>query len=460
MTLRPDLRSMAVRVFAVLAVGMSVAAAVGFLISDHERRQLVRTRYQDQIANRVLDVVLRIGKAGSDGGDLPAGVVDIPPLSDHDSDRQVTAALNARLAGTAFRSLDVFRPLPGDCAAPPLRPPLPPLPGQGRQLAPPRPPRLAPGTPEPADCRLVSVTQDEAPARSFMIPTPPPPADGAEPVGLILFYVLIGAALILAFVVATLTTAPIRDLARAAARLGENLDQPPLALKGPSEVRQAAAAFNGMQARIRRTLEDRTFMLAAITHDLQTPLTRQRLRIERLSDPVQREQMLDDYRIMRDLIRDGLEIARGGMTPPALQPLDIASLLESLCEDAVAAGQDVVLVGSTDATVLADPASLQRCLLNLVENAVKYGERARLSARRVDDAVEISVVDDGPGIEAGRLQDAVQPFVRLEKETMTLGTGLGLAIARLLAERNGSPLVLATAPGGGLSASIRLALAP
>ena len=231
---------------------------------------------------------------------------------------------------------------------------------------------------------------------------------------------------------------------------------PPRALP---EVRQAAEAFNLMQARIRKTVTERTFMLAAITHDLQTPLTRQRLRIERLTDPVLRDQMLDDYRAMRDLIRDGLDIARGGTNPVLLRPLDLASMLESLCEDAIVAGQAVVLEASLDATVLADPVSLQRCLVNLVENAVKYGQRARVSAVATGDRIEVRVNDDGPGIDIAKLGNAVQPFVRLEQDGMVLGTGLGLAIARLLAERNGSDLTLTNLAGGGLCASIRLALA-
>lgn len=289
---------------------------------------------------------------------------------------------------------------------------------------------------------------------------PPPPRSPPALLGPWSLAVLAVAAAALAYVVARLATAPVRRLAAAAEALGGDLDRPPLAVEGPTEVRQGARAFNRMQAQLKRREAERTHMLAAITHDLQTPLTRLRLRMEAVDDPALRAALLADGAAMLDLIRAGLDLARaaaGGGGPP--ERLDLDSLLDSLCEDAVAAGAEVSVVERCGAVVRTRPEALRRCVGNLLENALKHAGAAELACRRRGAAVEVEVRDRGPGVPPERLAEVLEPFVRLEtsRSRETGGVGLGLTIARLMAGQAEGELSLANRPGGGLSAVVRLA---
>jgi signal transduction histidine kinase len=262
----------------------------------------------------------------------------------------------------------------------------------------------------------------------------------------------------LAYGVARVATAPLRRLSKAAVDLGRDLNRPPLAVEGPSEVRSAAEAFNIMQVRLKRDLAERTHMLAAITHDLQTPMTRLRLRLEKVPDEALREQLLADQEAMLTMIREGLDLARASGEVEPLQELDIDSLLHSLCEDACDAGADVAITARCDCSVPTRPQALRRCVSNLLDNALKYAGAAELSAVRLGEAIQIRVVDHGPGIPPDRIEAMMEPFVRMEssRSRETGGVGLGLTIARILAERAGGTLELKNRPSGGLEALVRL----
>lgn len=270
-----------------------------------------------------------------------------------------------------------------------------------------------------------------------------------------LFLILIA---ILAYLVARMATRPIRSLAHAATALGRNIDQPPLPETGPTEIRLAAHAFNAMQARIRRQIQHRTHMLAAVTHDLQTPLTRLRLRLEKVAEPELRQKLVDDLAVMQGMVREGLDLARSMDSSEKLQALDIDSLLDSVCADAADAGQDVVLEGSTRAFVTAQPGALRRCLTNLVDNACKYGQLARVSMALEPQGVVIHIRDRGPGIPDAELDAVFEPFYRLEasRSRDTGGTGLGLTIALNIAENNHGQLKLRNHPEGGLEVTLVL----
>jgi signal transduction histidine kinase len=265
---------------------------------------------------------------------------------------------------------------------------------------------------------------------------------------------------LLAYMVARMTTRPLGGLAQAATALGRDINRPPLAENGPSEVRHAAAAFNAMQARIRSYVEERTEMLAAIAHDLQTPLTRLRLRLEKVEDEDLRSRLVADLGAMQGMIREGLDLAMSLDTGGTMQRVDLDSLLSSACADAVDAGQDVTLSGRTGASIGALPLALQRCLANLIDNAVKYGRYARVAATREGNYAVIRVTDGGPGIPEAQMEKVFDPFFRIEasRSRETGGTGLGLTIARNIAHRHGGTLVLRNVPGGGLECTLTLPL--
>ena len=263
---------------------------------------------------------------------------------------------------------------------------------------------------------------------------------------------------LLAYVVTRMSTRPLQRLAHAATELGNNIGRPPLVEKGPIEVREAASAFNLMQGQLQNFIQERTQMLAAITHDLQTPLTRLRLRLEKVQDEDLRTKLTGDLSSMQDMIRDGLDLAKSMDSAEAVQRIDFDSLLNSLCDDAVEAGQDVTLGGETHASITAQPNGIRRCLTNLMDNAVKYGGYARVSASLGGNRVIVRIRDGGPGIPEGEQKAVFTPFFRLEssRSRETGGTGIGLTIARNIAVKHGGAVYLRNHPQGGLEATLEL----
>jgi signal transduction histidine kinase len=263
---------------------------------------------------------------------------------------------------------------------------------------------------------------------------------------------------LLAYLVARMTTRPLARLAQAAADLGNDINHPPLALAGASEIQQASAAFNAMQARVRKHIAQRTQMLAAITHDLQTPLTRLRLRLEKVADRELQERLIGDLSAMQAMVREGLELARSMDSSEAMQTLDLDSLLDSVCADAADAGQDVTLVGQAGVALLGRPMGLRRCLVNLIDNAVKYGQQASVTVERTAGGALIRIRDAGPGIAAAELARVFEPFYRVEtsRSRDSGGTGLGLTIARNIAEQHHGAIALKNHADGGLEATLLL----
>ncbi len=262
----------------------------------------------------------------------------------------------------------------------------------------------------------------------------------------------------LAYVVARLTTRPLGRLAQAARDIGNDINHPPLPIAGASEIKQASAAFNAMQARIRQYISQRTQMLAAITHDLQTPLTRLRLRLEKVDDVDLRERLIGDLSAMQEMVREGLDLARSTDTNETMQPLDVDSLLDSVCSDADDAGQKVTVSGRAGMTVMGRPMALRRALVNLIDNAIKYGQQAEVVVERPPGAVRVRIRDNGPGIAEDELARVLEPFYRIEssRSRSSGGTGLGLTIARNIAEQHGGSLTLANRPQGGLEVTLVL----
>ncbi|WP_246860710.1 ATP-binding protein [Noviherbaspirillum sp. UKPF54] len=309
-----------------------------------------------------------------------------------------------------------------------------------------------------AACEALLVTLQDGSRIRLSVAPPRPPSFAPPPDFLdygILFVLSVSA---LAAIIARMTMRPLKQLAQAATELGNNIDRPALPERGATEIRQAAAAFNAMQARIRHHIRQRAHILAAITHDLQTPLTRLRLRLEKVDDAELRAKLISDLSAMQSMVREGLDLARSMDLAEAMQPLDLDSLIDSVCADAADAGQHVTASGATSVSLLARPTALRRCLTNLIDNAVKYGHSAQVSAAREDGMAVICIRDDGPGIPEAELEKVFDPFYRLESSRSrdTGGTGLGMTIARNIVEQHGGTIHLRNRREGGLEVTVRL----
>ncbi|WP_233259647.1 ATP-binding protein [Ramlibacter sp. WS9] len=254
-------------------------------------------------------------------------------------------------------------------------------------------------------------------------------------------------------------TRPLAQLADAADAIGPAAVGTALAETGPREVARAATAFNAMQGRIQAHLAERTQILAAISHDLQTPLTRLRLRSELIDDAVLQGKLLADLDAMQALVREGIAYARSAHSgSEATRSVDLHALLDSLVCDYTDAGQPVTLEGGEGLLLDTRPQALRRLVTNLVDNALKFAGNAQLTAGRGEHGIFIVVRDDGPGIAPEELQAVMQPFYRVEnsRSRETGGTGLGLAIAQQLAQALGGQLALRNREEGGLEARLTL----
>jgi signal transduction histidine kinase len=258
-------------------------------------------------------------------------------------------------------------------------------------------------------------------------------------------------------------TRPLASLADAASGLAHNLDQPPLPETGPTEVVRAAQAFNAMQRELKRMLETRSQALAGVSHDLRLPITRLRLRLERVSDPELKARIEADLAEMDAMISNTMEFRRAGNAAEPVMPVNLNALLEAVVEDMEVLGARIRLHGEALRPLHTRPQALQRCLLNLLDNARRYG--ANDIDLSLDDRlheIEIRVEDRGSGIPPDERERVFDPYVRLEtsRARHTGGTGLGLTIARAIARFHGGDVSLKSRDGGGLSVVLRLPRPP
>lgn len=270
--------------------------------------------------------------------------------------------------------------------------------------------------------------------------------------------VLFVAILVLSLFAVHWVTRPLNLLAQAADELGKNIHSPPLCEKGSMEMRRAARAFNTMQARLLEYLASRARIHAAMSHDLKTPITRLTLRAEMLEDPDLKAKFIKDLEEMDSMVTISLDLMRGMSNGEAVQTVDITALLESIQEDQLETGNEVEIRKVGSIRYSGKPQALKRAIVNLVENAIKYGKKASISAEEVEDGLVISVTDEGPGIPEDKLSLVTEPFYRLEssRSRETGGSGLGLAIAKAIAEIHGGTLRLSNRPEGGLEVAIHL----
>jgi signal transduction histidine kinase len=444
MNLQRYFASMTGRLFVFLLIGVIGSASVALGIADARRRADLQRIRLERLVDRVQDF-LAFANSASETLRLKllsGGVPGLYPASGAERIVSVDTELMQRLTNRIGGSVRAERVVSSTCFSKPM------VPSSYNQLS----------------CWAVSVQlADGTPLRLILIS--PQTQDwhlpGLDPVFLSILALGVG---ILTFIAARTAAAPLGDLSRAASTLGGDLDSVPLPERGPYEVRDAIRAFNTMHARLRAHVVERTQILASITHDLQTPLTRLRLRLEKVEDIALRSRLVDDLGGMQLLIREGLEFSRGSQIDEPFAPIALDSLLESLVEDAADSGQTAVLTGRCGYDVEARPRALQRCLANLLDNALKYGGSAEISATVTGDELRINVRDHGPGIPADKLDTVFEPFVRLENpgSRPTDGAGLGLTIARMLAQKSEADLLLGNHPEGGLEACLilRRGLAP
>lgn len=255
--------------------------------------------------------------------------------------------------------------------------------------------------------------------------------------------------------------APIRHFAEGARRLGSDPHAPQLARQGTPEMLDAIDAFNGMQSRITRLLQERSQMVGAIAHDLRTPLMRLAFRLDGLESPL-KEKVEADIQEMKLMISAALDFMRDQATGGARERLDLRLLVESVVDDQADVGHDVTLASGEPVTLHGDPLALRRMVMNLVDNALKYGERARLRLRGDAGRVTLEVDDDGPGIPEGLQQRVFEPFFRAEasRNRETGGIGLGLTTVRAIVLDHGGQIELRNRKEGGLRVVVTLPLNP
>lgn len=271
---------------------------------------------------------------------------------------------------------------------------------------------------------------------------------------------MVGTSLLL-FAIATMfmrnQVRPIRRLADAVDNFGKGRDVPDFRPEGATEIRRAAAAFERMRGRINNALTQRTEMLAGVSHDLRTPLTRMKLQLEMLGDARGVEDLKEDLREMEVMVEEFLAFARGEGTEEAVES-NLDEIVATVARSASADGRDVVAKTDGDMKILIRPNAIRRCITNLVVNAVTHATAVEIGASRRGTLVEITVDDDGPGIPEEEREAVFKPFYRLDpsRNPGTGGTGLGLSIARDLARGSGGEVTLEDSPLGGLRATIKL----
>jgi len=270
--------------------------------------------------------------------------------------------------------------------------------------------------------------------------------------------ILLAAVIAVSLLAVRWVTRPLHALADAADELGRNIERAPLAEDGPLEVARAARAFNAMQASLIRYLRERTAMLAAMSHDLKTPITRLRLRAELLKDSVLKEKISQDLAEMESMVLGTLDFMKGVENAENPQPLDMMALLESLQPDAREVGGTVDIKGHSNSPYPGRPQALKRCLGNLIDNALKYGKSAKILVNDDANRLQVCIQDQGPGIPEAELERVFEPFYRVEasRGRDSGGTGLGLSIARDIAQLHGGTLMLRNRSEGGLEAILTL----
>ncbi len=443
-------RNLAGQMVLLIAAALFVAQAINFAMLVHERSHGRLEQVAGPVAARVLDAVDHIATGRGPGpgpGPGPApdrGRIRRLPANPIAAQETPQADVNDRLRSVLIEG--GFKPGIIASAVRPLDP----------RDAPPWQRRIEQRT----HIRSELVIAVEQPGRGWLVQRVPWPESDW-----FLFWRLIGQTLIL-YVIVLLPviwigrriSRPLRDLTQAADRFAPGEDGPLLAPRGPPDIAHLIAAFNALTRRVTGMLDEKNRMLGAIGHDLRTPLAALRVRIESVEDETDRTRMAETIAEMNGTLDDILSLARIGRPSEAPTEVDLAALVDAVVEDFRDLGRDVRFAETDRLRTRLRPSLMRRAVRNLIENAVKYGQRADVRIDTSPTEMRIVVADEGPGIPDDRMSDVFDPFTRLEqsRNRETGGIGLGLALARSIVQEASGEIILANRDGGGLDATIVL----
>jgi signal transduction histidine kinase len=432
------------RTLLVLLTALIITQGAGVVLFLLAHQQLAAQLDSRQSAERIASIVQVIEQTPSDDRGRLAHGLDRPGLKIGWGKAPILAPGIKYTVDTQLEN-ELTRRLPGRVLHAGLRTPVPQLesgPQQGSGF----------GGRGNSPTIQVAVTLEDGTWLNFVIPLPPDERLWRPhpywPLGIGLLVVVV-----LCVILVRHAVRPLTVLTKAADRLGRDVLAPPVEISGPREVMAAANAFNRMQTRIRRFIEDRTQMIAAISHDLRTPITRLKLRAEFIEDDEQRLKILADLDEMEAMISSTLAFARDDSARETKVLVDLVGLLVDLCDQF-----RVALDGPDELEMSLGANGIKRAFANLIENACKYGGGARVAVKVVGDMAEVTIDDDGPGIPVAELENVFAPFYRVEssRNRETGGTGLGLAVARSAVRANGGDITLANRQGGGLTVTVTL----
>ena len=456
------LGAMSVRIFLITVIGILLTATVVSMLGQRDFREN-ETRMRDQFAFDRLESMIRILEATvpekrAEIQDVfkRMGIhvtVDVAPPQNAPVLPAELANLNNLLVPEVADLISLSNP--GHCT-PRRGPPPPPT----SAFSGPPPPR-----PHGQCLAIYTHLQDSTPILielhygSHRPPSGPP--HERNPIAILLAFLGL---ISIIWVVASVATQPLRKLANAALQLAHNIEHPPLAEnEGSTEVRHAAKAFNEMQRSILKHIQERGFILGAIAHDLQTPLTRLRLRLEKVKDQELKQSLIKDLTATQEMVREGLDFARLCGENIHKSKIDLTALATAVCDDFEEMGHLIeTKLPAQSITILGSAHLLTRCLTNLLNNAIAYANTPKLYLYTEGKQVVCLISDDGPGIPQPELDSVLEPFRRVEdsRSRQTGGTGLGLSIARMIVEKHGGKLSLNNKPlpATGLEVEIRLPL--
>jgi signal transduction histidine kinase len=479
-------RSLSGQIALVMAGALLVASAVNFAILMGERYRAGFIEQSGPAIARFVDVAAEVFPRAAEIRQvqvrprgpgryqvMPGNPIDNRSLErDERLERRLQTALaEAEIGASEVRATTqmVSRPErprlqlgPGNRGAPPVLDGAGPLRARSGLFGPGNPP----AGPEPdglmRDAReiLLSAQMPDGRWLNGTVVTPEPPAGEIWRLGastFVTFAFVLGAALW----IASRLSRPLRDLQTAASRVGGATEPEEVAVRGPGDVRQTLEAFNAMSRRVSQLLGEKDVMLGALGHDLRTPLASLRIRIETMEPESERLKAIKTIEEATQLLEDILELARQGRSREPVQTMDLSILVQDVVEDYAETGAPVTLAAFEKAPVACRPVLFRRALRNLIDNAVAYGQVARLSVLKTGSEVLVRIEDDGPGMSAEALESARRPFERGEasRSRSTGGAGLGLTLADAIAKAHGGELKLENRQPHGLVAIIRLPLA-
>lgn len=464
-------RSLFSRLVLVLLGGLLTAQLLSFAVHMHDRGELLAQASGMQSAQRIADIVRLLDTLTPAERMRIVKVLSAPPLTvalDRGPLAAPDAATDAGARATLFatllrRFLGDDRPVTvGMAGGTPVRGGTMRGPGWANSDGEWTPPMMRHGSMAGGGPAFIAQVRLQDGTLATFDARQPQATEGWPYRVLASIALLLVAVIVVSLVAVRWATRPLKTLADAADELGRNINRPPLAETGPTEVASAARAFNTMQSRLATYLRERTQVLAAMSHDLKTPITRLRLRAELLEDAQLRAKFGNDLQEMEAMVASALDFLRGMDSSEAVRPVDVMALLDSLQADLRETGGAVSIEGRAASPYPGRPQALKRCLANLLENAIKYGKTAQVVIEDNAEQLQIRILDAGPGLAPEELEKVFEPFYRVEQSRNrdTGGTGLGLAIAKNIAEAHGGRITLRNREHGGIEALLLLPRLP